>query len=110
MTGDLRAKIAERCIARGRELLERYDAARQRASAAEGILAAVNRAIETSQQPGVHAKLVGTDHPQSVHAQHIAQNEIKSACDILVAWVKESDEDGRDFGALRALFAAIDEH
>jgi len=85
MTGDLRAKIAERCIARGRELLERYDAARQRASAAEGILAAVNRAIETSQQPGVHAKLVGTDHPQSVHAQHIAQNEIKSACDILVA-------------------------
>ncbi len=70
-----------------------------------------NRAIETSQRPGVHAKLIWTDHQQSVHTQHVAERiEINSACDALAAWVKESEEDGRDFGALRALFAAIDAH
>ena len=96
MTDDLRGKIAEKRIARGRELLERYYAARQRAWGQCALSRPVNRAIETSQQPGVRAKLIGTDHKQSVHAQQMAQIEINPACDALAAWEKDSEEDGRD--------------
>ncbi len=46
-------------------------------------LAAVDR---TSQPPGMHTKLIKTDHPKSVHAKHIAQNAINCACDALAAW------------------------
>jgi hypothetical protein len=101
MTDDLKAKISQLRISRGRELLERYDAARQHALVAERTLAAVNRAIGTSQQPGVHATLVGTDQPRSVRSDFTAKNEVKSAYDTLVAWVKEPDEEGRESTSTR---------
>jgi hypothetical protein len=106
VTDDLRAKIAEVRIAKGRQLLERYDDACQRAAAAQDALSEVDRAIGTMQQPHVHARLIDVDHPRSVGSEHVARNELRLAHEAVDAWCTEADEDGREFGALRALFAA----